>query len=235
MPSHIAPKFMKAKQQLIDLTHTLSSDIPSWDGDCCFRLHIVGDYKDCTAPNLFRNHKIEGMAGAGTHVDAPAHACPGGMTIEALDLKDLNTDCIVIHADGDVGADYLVMPEHITAFEKEHGKIPANAFVIFHTGWSKHWKTPEKYRNKLHFPSVHVDTAKLLIERNIAGIGIDTLSPDSGGKDFPVHRVILGAGKYIVENIANAGQLPPTGAKISVMPMKINDATEAPIRLVAVM
>lgn len=65
-------------------------------------------------------------------------------------------------------------------------------------------------------------------------IGIDTLSPDAGGKDFPVHRVILGAGKYIVENIANAAAVPPTGAKILIMPVKIKDGTEAPVRLVAV-
>jgi kynurenine formamidase len=54
-----------------------------------------------------------------------------------------------------------------------------------------------------------------------------------GGEDFPVHRAILGAGKYLVENVANAKELPPTGARIFVMPMKIKDGTEAPIRLVA--
>ena len=57
---------------------------------------------------------------------------------------------------------------------------------------------------------------------------------DKGGEDFPVHRIVLGAGKYIVENIANAKDVPPIGAKIMVMPMKINNGTEAPIRLIAI-
>ncbi len=219
--------------QYIDLTHALSPDIPSWDGSCCFATHIATDYQDCKASNLFRVQKIEGMAGAGTHMDAPAHCFPDVQTIDAIPLVDLMTDCVVIRVDDKADENYLVTPDIIAAFEKEHGKIPANAFVIFYTGWDRYWKTPEKYRNDLKFPSVHEDTAKMLLERNISGIGIDTLSPDARGIDFPVHRVILGAGKYIVENVANAKHLPPTGAKIMVLPMKIKDGTEAPVRLVA--
>ena len=109
----------------------------------------------------------------------------------------------------------------------------AHTFVIFYTGWEKFWDTPTQYINGHEFPSVHPDTAKLLLERDIAGIGIDTLSPDTGKDGFPVHRAVLGAGKYLVENIANAKELPESGAKSLVMPMKIKDGTEAPVRLVA--
>lgn len=224
---------MKDAHQIIDLTHSLTSDIPSFDGDCCFALHIAVDYKDCEPPNLFRVQKIEAKAGAGTHMDAPAHCFSEGKTIDSLELGNLVTDCVVIHVDEDADANYKVMPDVIERFEEKHGRIQPNTFVIFYTGWDKYWNTPKKYRNDLHFPSVHEDTAKLLLQREIAGIGIDTLSPDAGGIDYPVHRVILGVGKYLVENVANAKNLPPTGAKIMVMPMKIKDGTEAPIRLVA--
>lgn len=217
---------------IIDLTHTLTSDIPSWDGGCCFALRVGLDYKDCKSPNLFRVQSMEGKAGSGTHMDAPAHCFPDGTTIDALHLQNLMTDCIVIRVDDQAHENYVVMPKSIDLFEKEHGKIQPNTFVIFYTGWDKYWNT-QQYRNNLRFPSIHEDTAKLLLQRNIAGIGIDTLSPDAIGEDFPVHRVILGAGKYLVENIANAKNVPLTGAKIMVMPMKIKDGTEAPIRLVA--
>ena len=224
---------MKDSQKIIDLTHALSSDIPSFDGDCCFSLHIATDYKDCTAPNLFRTQKIEAKAGAGTHMDAPAHCFPDSSTIDTLDLKNLLTDCVVIRVDHEADAYYKIAPDVIEKFEKEHGKIQPNTFVIFYTGWDTYWTIPKKYRNELQFPSVHEDTAKLLLARDVAGIGIDTLSPDAGGKDYPVHRVILGAGKYLVENVANAKELPPVGAKVFVMPMKIQDGTEAPIRAIA--
>ena len=73
----------------------------------------------------------------------------------------------------------------------------------------------------------------MLLERDIAGLGIDTLSADAGTSDFPVHRAVLEAGKYLVENVANVGELPPVGAKAFVLPIKIKDGTEAAVRLIA--
>ncbi len=217
----------------IDLTHTLSPTIPTWDGSCGFDLSIDTDYKDCKAPDLFRTQKIKMNAGMGTHMDAPAHCVAGARTIESLTLGELITDCVVIDVCKNADEKYLIMPEVVESFEKEYGKIKPNSFVIFYTGWDKYWSTPEKYRNNHIFPSVHVSTAGLLLERSIAGLGIDTLSADTGKDGFPVHRAILGANKYLVENITNLKELPPTGAKIAVLPMKMGGGTEAPIRLIA--
>ena len=58
--------------------------------------------------------------------------------------------------------------------------------------------------------------------------------PDARDGLKPVHRRILGADKYLVENIANAKELPPIGAKVFVLPMKIKNSTEAPVRLIAI-
>ena len=222
------------KTTIVDLTHTLSSDIPTWGGGCDFNLEMTLDYTDCTAPNLFRKHTIrESASGVGTHMDAPAHCIPGGKTIDLLSLENLVVQCVVIK-NLDADENYLFMPESIEVFEKKYGKIEENSLVIFCSNWDRYWNTPEKYRNDLKFPSVHSDTAKLLLERNVAGIGIDTLSPDAVGDDFPVHRIMLGAGKYLIENITKANELPETGAKVFVMPMKIKEGSEAPIRLIAV-
>jgi kynurenine formamidase len=219
--------------KVVDLTHTLSPEIPCWDGDCGFHLALESDYKDCPGPDFFRTQTISSRAGMGTHIDAPAHCFPGARTIEALDIQDLITDCAVIKVNDVADEKYVIMPGIIEKFERENGAIRPNTFIIFCTGWSKYWSTPGKYRNNLQFPSVHESTAKLLLQRNIAGLGTDTLSADAQGKSFPVHRAILGAGKYLVENITNLDDLPPTGAKIFVMPIKIKEGTEAPIRLIA--
>ena len=218
---------------VIDLTHALSPEIPYWDGNCGFELKTAFDYKDSSGPDLFRTQDIAAHAGIGTHMDAPAHCFPDGKTIDALALEDLVVDCAVIKVDG-AGEDYVAMPDAVEEFEKEHGTIQPNTFVIFRTGWDKYWNDPKKYRNDLKFPSVHESTAKLLLERGIAGLGIDSMSADARGESFPVHRAVLGAGKYLVENIAKASELPATGAKIFVMPIKIKEGTEAPIRLIAI-
>ena len=217
----------------IDLTHTLTTTIPTWDSSCGFDISIDTDYADCTAPDLFRTQKIKMNAGTGTHMDAPAHCLPSGRTIESLTMEELVTSCVVIDVSDEADENYLAMPEVVEKFEKEHGEIKSNSFVIFKTDWDKYWDTPEKYRNNHQFPSVHVSTAELLLKRNIAGLGIDTLSADTGKEGFPVHRAILRANKYLVENITNISKIPPTGSKIAVLPMKIGGGTEAPIRIVA--
>ncbi len=224
---------MNKEFKIIDLTHKIHPAIPGWDGDCGFKLSLSLDYKDCTPPNVFRKHDMKTPTGIGTHIDAPAHCFPEGKTIEALDLENLVTDCVVIDVSAEADESYIIMPEVVEKFEKENGEIKSNSFMIFYTGWDKYWETPEKYINSHVFPSVHENTAKMLLERNIAGLGIDTLSADTGKNGFPVHRAILGAGKYLVENIANAKELPKTGAKSLALPMKIKDGTEAPIRLIA--
>jgi kynurenine formamidase len=224
---------MTKKLKVIDLTHILSSETPSWDGNCGFELSVVIDYKDCKAPNLFRVQKMKYNNGIGTHMDAPAHVIKNGRTIDKLNLKELITDCVVIDVSSKANESYVIMPEVIQKFEKKYGKIKSNSFIIFYTGWEKYWANRKKYNNNHKFPSVHTSTAKLLLKRNIAGIGTDTLSVDTGEYGFPVHHAILGADKYLVENVANAKSLPPIGAKILILPLKIENGTEAPIRLIA--
>ena len=219
--------------KVIDLTHALSRDIPTWDGGCGFDLLISRDYKNGADPDLFRVQKMTCGAGSGTHMDAPAHVVPGGLTIDKLDLKDLVSNCVVIDVSDEADENYMVLPVVLEKFEKEHGEIAPQSFVIFYTGWDKNWEIGKKYHNNHVFPSVHLSTARILLERSIVGIGIDTLSCDRGDNGFPVHEAILGAGKYLVENIANANKLPPIGARILALPMNLIDGTEAPVRVIA--
>ena len=224
---------MNAEFKVIDLTHRLLPEAPSWNGSCAFELSIDTDYKDCTPPDLFRTQNIKATASIGTHMDAPAHVIPDGRTIDKLTMEELVTDCVVIDVSSEADAVYTIMPSAVEKFEKEHGEIKPNSFVIFYTGWDKRWGNREKYHNNHKFPSADISTAELLLKRNIAGLGIDTFSADTGASGFPVHRAILGADKYLVENVANAKELPPVGAKSFVLPMKIKDGTEASVRLIA--
>jgi kynurenine formamidase len=218
--------------KIIDLTHTLSSDIPSWDGSCGFEIAIATDYSDCTTLDLFRIQKINMKAGMGTHMDAPAHCFPDSETIDAIPLEQLIVDCVVIDVSNKADEKYQITPLDIEVFEKDYGDIKSNTFVIFYTGWDSRWGNTEMYINDHKFPSIHEDTAKVLLKRGVSGVGIDTLSADTGTDGFPVHRAILGTHKYLVENVANAKSLPPTGFKVGIFPIKIGGGTEAPIRLV---
>lgn len=216
----------------IDLTHPLSSKIPHWGEGCGFNPVINHDYHESEGEVKFRVQYLEMRAGIGTHMDAPKHCFPHGFTISELKIEELISPCVVIDSSEKSHEKYSVSPNDIHEFENQYGMIPKNAFVICSTGWDRFWNTPEKYRNNLIFPSVSKEAAALLLERNVRGLGIDTLSPDRVEDGFPVHHLFLGANKYIIENIANSKRLPPVGASIIALPIKIEGGTEAPIRLI---
>ncbi|MDP1607818.1 MAG: cyclase family protein [Chlamydiales bacterium] len=219
----------------IDLTHPLSPNVPTWNGSCGFCLEIKKDYSD-----MFRVQQIKMHAGVGTHMDAASHRFQGGKSIADIPLKQLLfTPIHVIDVSQKAHADYEISVSDMEEYEKTYGSIPENALVIGFTGWHRFWQDPKKYRNvdsrgQMHFPAFSADAAKYLVSRNIAGIAIDTLSPDCLDTTYPVHHHLLANNKYIIENIADCSLLPPQGSYGIALPLRAEEATESPIRLVAV-
>lgn len=218
---------------IIDLTHTLDENSPSWHGDCGFHCKITFDYNDSTAQSKFRTQELTMRAGMGTHMDAPAHCIPGAASIEQIPLARLCVPCVVIDVSAASHDRYSVSLQDIEQFEAQYGAIASGTFVMIKTGWERFWHIPEKYHNNYSFPSVSAEVAELLIKKGVCGLGIDTLSPDRPESGYPVHQLFLGDGKYLVENAANLDNLPADGSSILILPMKIKGATEAPIRLMA--
>jgi kynurenine formamidase len=65
-------------------------------------------------------------------------------------------------------------------------------------------------------------------------LAVDTLSLDPGSsKDFKTHMTWLPSRRWGVENIANLDQVPPTGATLIVGAPKVQGATGAPARVIA--
>lgn len=217
----------------IDLTQPLSPEAPTWNGSCGFCLEVKKDYD-----RIFRVQQIKMHAGVGTHMDAPSHQFPGAMSIAQIPVQQLIVPGCVIDVSKKAGPDYSVTPEDIEVYESAYGKIPNGALVIVYTGWSRFFSDPIQYRNvdaagQMRFPSISGRAALLLVERDVAGVAIDTLSPDCSEEEFPVHRAFLGAGKYIIENIGDCSLLPPKGAYIIALPLRAEEGTESPIRMVA--
>ena len=80
------------------------------------------------------------------------------------------------------------------------------------------------------------ESAALLLKRDVVSLGIDTLSLDHGpSTDFPTHVVMLGANKYLIENMANLDALPPTGATVVIGVLPVQDGTQAQARVLALL
>src|SRR6202021_1317095 len=100
----------------------------------------------------------------------------------------------------------------------------------------EHYGTHMDANKVMHFPGYSVESAKLLIERGVVGLGIDTLSIDYGAsKNYEVHRVDLPAGLYNLENLAHTEELPETGAYIIAAPIKLEGGSGGPCRVFAVL
>jgi len=223
-----------SKAKLIDLTHTLDSTIPTWNGSCGFEHAIKMDY-----PEGCRVQNIKMHAGVGTHMDAPSHFIPNAASISNIPIEKLIIPGRTIDISNKNDPHYNLSTEDINAHEKQYGKIPKNSFVIGYTGWGKYWSDPLKYRNPdkngiMIFPGFSKEASELLIEREVVGIGIDTLSPDRPDTHFPVHNIMLGNDKYIIENIANADLLPAHNFYFIALPLKVANGTESAIRAIAI-
>jgi len=219
----------------IDLTHALSSSIPAWNGGCGFHHDVHIDYADCTGEDTFRVMKVKMHAGIGTHMDAPSHCIPNGRCVDSFDVGELIMPCVVIDVTSKCHERYSLCAADILDFENTYGVIATGSCVMVHTGWGQFWHTPSRYHNNHVFPSVSLAAAELLLERGVNALGIDTLSPDRPEDGFNVHKIWLGSGKILIENAANLQRMPQTGSLIMILPMKIKDGTEAPLRLLGLM
>lgn len=219
---------------IIDLTHKVHTDIPTWDMTCGYFIKTMRDYHNCPGKFKFRSQALDIRASAGTHIDSPAHCFEGARDVSEINIDELICPCVVIDVSQKANQNerYKVSIEDIENFENNHGKIKPKTFVLFYTGWSRFWDEPNCYHNNLVFPSISAEVAEILLDRQIVGIGIDTLSPDCDEKGSFVHKILLGSDKYIIENVANAQKMPPIGAYILIMPLNVQGAAESPIRLV---
>ncbi len=221
------------KKKIVDLTHSLHGEIPTWSGGCGWREEIKVDYPKGLRVQTYRCH-----AGIGTHIDAPSHFFEGAANVGEIALEKLIVEICVIDAKEEADGDWLLQLEHLERYEQNFGLIPEGSFVALDTGWARFWDEPLRYRNpdqegKMHFPGFSAEAADFLVKRKVVGIGIDTLSPDGSNVGFPVHEKILGAGMYIVENLANLSRLPAKGAFVILFPQKVMHGTESSIRAAA--
>ena len=185
----------------------------------------------------------------GTHIDAPIHFAEGKKSVDQIELSQLNAPGVKIDVTAKANADrdYLVTVDDVKAWEASNGPIPEWAIILLHTGFGSKWPDKKAYlgtdqrgdaaAKDLHFPGLHPDAAKWLVEnRKFKAIGIDTASIDHGqSTDFRSHVTLMTANIPAFENVANLDKIPAKGFHVIAMPMKIKGGSGAPLRIAAFM
>lgn len=230
------------KLKTVDLTYPLNAKSAYWPGENYkpFELTTIATLeRDGVLSKAFSMPEH-----LGTHIDAPNHFERGQPSVDQIAVKDLFAPGVVIDisALAMADADARLNVEHIVAWEKAHGRIPHGAVVLLHTGWERFWGQPARYQNRdvqgrLHFPGYSAEAATFLLkERQVRGLGIDTLSIDRGlSRDFRVHHLVNGAGRYGLENVAHLDKLPPRDFYLVIAPIKIETGSGGPTRILAIL
>jgi kynurenine formamidase len=239
--------------KIVDLTQPLGPDTPviglppQFGSSPGVTMEVISRFDD-KGPAWYWNVLHLGEH-TGTHFDAPVHWITG------KDLPDNCCDTIparrfvgpacVLDVTEEVAKnnDFLLMPEHVTAWETAHGRIPSGAWVLLRTGWSER-TDPASFLNVgpdgPHSPGFHKTTSELLAhDRDVLGVGVETVGTDAGqagmfDPPFPNHTIMHGAGKFGLASLRNLDHLPPTGAIVIAAPLRIVNGSGSPLRVLAI-
>ena len=239
--------------RVVDLTQPLGPGTPVIELPPIFAnspgvtLEVISKFDD-KGPGWYWNTLHLGEH-TGTHFDAPVHWITG------KDLPDNTTDtipaakfigpaCVIdVSAESAADPDFLLTTDTLAAWEAEHGRIPAGAWVLLRTDWSQR-SDPADFLNVgadgPHSPGFHKSASEFLAhQRDVLGVGVETVGTDAGqagtfDPPFPNHATMHGAGKFGLASLCNLDQLPATGAVVIAAPLKIVDGSGSPLRVLAI-
>ncbi len=203
---------------IVDLTRQLTRRSLSYPGN---QVGVTATTVDVGHPKVQVTYLTYLDMHLGTHMDAPLHFIPGGPDIAALSLA-LRPAVVVRTRE-------RTIPAHVLPETPLEGHA-----VLFDTGWTVGPESPAYYEEYPHLSTVLAET---LVSRGVGLVGIDTPSVDANApaSDFPVHRILLGAGIPIVEGLCNLERLSDEVGAFSFapFPLKLEGAEGSPVRAVA--
>lgn len=250
--TELAKAISNESVKIVDLTNTLSPDfpviiLPPEFGQCeQFKMETLSRY-DGNGPAWYWNN-ISMNEHTGTHFDAPAHWVTGknipNNTVETIPIKDFVAPAVVINIseEAKINPDFLLTKEYLMEWEKIHGKIPPKNWIALRTDWYKLVGT-EKYLNMhedgAHSPGPDKSAIEFLVfERDCLGLAVETIGTDAGQAfDFdpplPAHSILHGNGRYGLQCLKNLDKLPTFGSIIIANPLKIEQGSGSPLRVLA--
>ena len=157
----------------------------------------------------------------GTHLDAPLHFIPEGMSLDALDLSTLVGPAQVVEIFG---------RDQVTSADLEGaGIMRGTVRVLLKTD-----NTRLRRKDNPHFDSGYVGLAtsgaQWLVSHGVRLVGIDYLSIGPyGPMNTETHKIVLGAGMVVVETLVLDGIAPGKYTLIA-LPPKFQGLEGSPCR-----
>ncbi len=229
---------------VIDLSHSYGSETLYWPTSPSAFQKLELANGETEGGYYYSAYAVCTPEHGGTHIDAPVHFSKNGQSTDQLVLENLMVPAVVIDvvAKANANRNYRLTIEDVLDFEKKHGAIPEGVAVLMRTNWSERWSDALDYfgddkpgdASNLKFPGFGAEATRLLVqERGVGMLGIDTASVDYGpSKDFIVHQIGAAESVPNLENLTGLDRLPPRGATLIALPMKIEGGSGGPVRVV---
>lgn len=210
--------------KIIDLTHTISEDMPVYPGTNPPILKSANTYIE----DGFKETLITMYSHTGTHMDPPAHLFEERTTLDAFSIsqfvgKALVIDCRHLNEGDKISMDIIRL----------YGDKAENAeFLLFNIGWDKRWGTMEYFND---YPYIDNEVIDFILKTSKKGIGFDVIGVDPiPDENLTIHKKLFKNNEIVViENLTNLEQCGNELFCFFALPMKWKDADGAPIRAVA--
>ena len=220
---------MSHRRRLVDLSHTIRDGLITYKGIpgpiVCDFLSREASRQHYEGGTEFHIARIDMVANTGTYLDCPFHRFADGEDLSEMGLERCADLPAVL-----VRVNYRERLE--TSAEDFRGLDVRGKAVLVHTGWCRHWDTPDYFDGH---PYLSEEAAVLLRDSGAVLVGIDSYNIDDTRtrNSRPVHTVLLGSRIPIVEHLRGLEQLPATGFAFSAVPPKIAGMGTFPVRAFA--
>lgn len=201
--------------KLIDLSHPINDQTPTYPGDSPVRLLQTKFF----TKDGFTNYQLETGMHSGTHLDGPMHLSAAIKYISEIPLESLYGEGCLLDVRGE---------PQIGMKEQYRSQVKDRSIIIFYTGWDQKYGSPEYFTGQ---PEIQTELAEFIISKKPKIVGMDLASPDRS--PLKVHRMFLNEGVLILENLTNlAALLEVEHFEVMAFPLKIK-ADSSPLRVVA--
>jgi arylformamidase len=215
-------------QNLIDLSVSVNANTLS-PPSTNIRVEITPHRR---GPGFWQVSSVNQGLHTGAHIDSPLHVFKDGITTAEISLDQVIGEAISIDLSF-AGANHKITIDDLKRGGAD--RVKKNDIVLLRTDWTDkmYGKWPDYFTQSPFFPP---ESAEWLVAKGPKSIGFDFFEeycarlPDFTSEDFPMHRVILGAGIVIMEGIANLGALPRQRVPFYAPFYKIEGTEGAPAR-----
>lgn len=212
--------------KVIDLTHTISENMPVYPGTEEPKLEVANTYEK----DGFKETLLTMFSHTGTHMDPPAHLFAQRTTLDSLPIDQFIGKGLVIDC-SDLQEGQRITMKYIECVQE---KADQAEFILFHTGWDDRWGTSSYFGE---YPYITEEVAEYLIHSKKKGVGLDVIGIDPiSDENLTIHRKLFAKNDIVViENLACLGKIGNELFTFCALPIKYKNSDGAPIRAIAVL